>query len=115
MEIATRIDADGRSAVVSASGDVDLATAGVFRDIALVALRTDPAILAIDLGGVTFMDSAGLGALVHLRREAQTRDVSLRLVSSRRIDATLRISGLDTAFEIHPDLASALGELDDIA
>lgn len=115
MEIVTRVDQQARRVVVSATGDIDLATAAVFRDIALVGLGTTPDLLAVDLGDVTFMDSVGLGALVLLRGEAQTAGTELRLVTSRRIDAILKISGLDAAFDIYPDLASALGEVDHIA
>lgn len=115
MEFSVRVDHAPAHVVLSATGDVDLATAATFRDAGLEALGIEPTVFVIDLSQVTFMDSTGLGVLVLLRRKARARRTDLRLVSSRRTDAILKLSGLTSVFEIHPSLASALDEADDIA
>jgi anti-anti-sigma factor len=69
--------ADG-SALLVAEGDIDLATAGILRD-ALARALEDSASLVVDVGGVGFIDSSGLNALVWGHWEAQKSGGSLRL------------------------------------
>jgi anti-sigma B factor antagonist len=55
------------------------------------------------------MDSAALGVLVGALRKMETHDGSLSLVCTReRLLKIFRITHLDKAFEIHPDVASAI-------
>ena len=77
--LATRMElaADGRVLLV-AEGDIDLATAGILRD-ALARALEDSASLVVDVGGVGFIDSSGLNALVWGHWEAQKAGGSLRL------------------------------------
>lgn len=57
--------------------------------------------LILDLAGVEFMDSSGLGLLVHLRKDCAGRGVELRL---RNLNPTVRrlfaITGMLPAFTI---------------
>ncbi len=101
--------------LLSVAGDVDLSTAAQVRDAGLEAVGVEPSSIVIDLSAVTFIDSTGLGVLVLLRRKARARRSVLRVVSTRRTNAILKISGLEQAFDLYPDLASALGEVGDIA
>jgi anti-anti-sigma factor len=102
--LATRIEvaADGRI-LLSAEGDIDLATAGILRD-ALVRALEDSASLVVDLGGVGFIDSSGLNALVWGHWQAQKGGGELRL---RRPSPMLRrlmeITALDSLLLIDDD------------
>jgi anti-anti-sigma factor len=59
------------TARVAVLGEIDLATAPMLRDWLLGVLRERaPALLNIDLAGVTFLDCAGIGALVCVRNAA---------------------------------------------
>jgi anti-sigma B factor antagonist len=69
IDVAT--DAQGRKVLV-ASGDVDLQTAPVLRRHIERAVEPGE-ILVIDLRQVTFMDSPGLGTLVHCDRVQRER------------------------------------------
>jgi anti-anti-sigma factor len=56
---------------VAVAGEVDLATAPVLRDRLVNALQEqNAAVLDVDLGGVTFLDCAGISALVAARNTA---------------------------------------------
>jgi anti-anti-sigma factor len=55
----TSLESDGAT-IVAVAGEIDLATAPQLR----AALTAAPGDLTVDLAGVTFMDSSGLGALV---------------------------------------------------
>jgi anti-anti-sigma factor len=59
------------TARLAVAGEVDLATAPVLRDRLLGVLRDEsPAVLDVDLAGVTLLDCAGIGALVGVRNAA---------------------------------------------
>jgi anti-sigma B factor antagonist len=99
VEIRESSRSDGTS-VVSVVGEMDLAVVAEFLDHALACLDRADA-LAIDLAGVSFIDSSGLGALVRVRKEATDRGKPLSLVNvSRATHRLLEITGLQDAFEI---------------
>lgn len=98
------------SVVVTVAGEVDLHTADVLRDHAVAAAGRDEVRLVLDLTGVGFMDSVGIGVLVLLRRKVAARHGELHVVPSRRVRAALRLSGLDTVLTLHPSVAAALDD-----
>ena len=66
--------------------------------------------LVVDLEGVDFIDSAGLGVLVGGLKHARTREGDLVLVATgRSVIKVLELTGLTRVFEIHPSRAAALG------
>jgi anti-sigma B factor antagonist len=70
-------DADG--VVVALRGELDLAAApGLQREL-LNLLERPVRSLTLDLGGLTFLDSSGLGSLYRLRLAADEHGVPLRL------------------------------------
>jgi len=69
------------SAVVWASGDVDTNMAEVFRDMMLRVMRRHSPSLLLDLSGVSFMDCAGLRALLLTQRLAEMRGGSVCLIA----------------------------------
>lgn len=108
--LSVSVERNDTAVIVSATGEIDIATAPEFRATALGAVARCPGLLVADLSGVSFIDSSGLNVLVLLRQEALSRGHELRLVTSRRIDAVLKIAGLDQVFAIQPDLPSALDD-----
>jgi anti-sigma B factor antagonist len=97
--------------VLSVGGEVDLASVPRLRD-RLVRLTTEhpgrPAI--VDLDGVTFVDSAGLGVLVGGQRRARAHGGELHLVISQpRLLDVFTSTHLDAVFPIHATLSEALG------
>jgi anti-anti-sigma factor len=83
-------------------GDVDLASADQLRDAAEFALTNHVGTLRIDLSEVTFLDSAGLGALITIRNQA--REIGIELVldqPSERARRVMDITGLTKVFTIH--------------
>jgi anti-sigma B factor antagonist len=99
----------GRPAVVHVSGEVDVSGAAHLREALAAAVRSGVGRLVVDLEGVTFVDSTGLGVLVAAKRTLDRRGGYLELVVSRpRVARVLRISGLDRVFVVHPSLHAAL-------
>jgi anti-anti-sigma factor len=94
--------AEGPNGYLEVSGEVDLAVADELHEAAMGVLDdADVTTLRVDMTGVTFLDSSGLGALVRARRDAAERGVSVVLVNpTSTVRKVLTITGLDDAFEV---------------
>jgi anti-sigma B factor antagonist len=80
---------------VTVVGDVDIETAPRMRDAISAALATGDSVV-VDLAAVTFMDSAGLSALIAVRLRARAEGLSLRLDRvPDRVANLFRITGMD--------------------
>jgi anti-sigma B factor antagonist len=95
--------------VVTVTGEVDVHTAAQLRgalDEEIAAGRTK---IVLDLDGVGFLDSTGLGVLVGRLKLVRNHSGWLRIVcSSDRVLRVFRITGLDKVFGIHPSVAEAV-------
>jgi anti-sigma B factor antagonist len=80
---------------VTAVGEVDSTSAPVLREHLEAMLDGDVREFTVDLGQVTFLDSAGLCVLAAAHRRAVRQDVTMRvLASSRAVIRPLQITGL---------------------
>ena len=97
--------------VVSVTGEVDLATVPRLRDALAVAAIDHPGQrVAVDLDGVTMLDSAGLGVPVGaLRRMTASGGDLVVVCSTRRLLDLLAQCRLDRVFEIRASLADVTG------
>ena len=88
--------------VVKVSGEIDIAAGPKLREELLGVMRRSGARLALDLGGVTFMDCAGISALLAAHHRARLEDGWVRVLhASRRVRKVLMLTGL------HQELALA--------
>jgi anti-sigma B factor antagonist len=98
--------------VLRLAGEVDVATAPRLRDRLVQLVTTGPATVVVDLSGVTFIDSMGLGALVSGLKRARAHDGDLRLAgASDHVAKVLAITRLDQAFVVAPDVDAAVSGL----
>ena len=97
----TRSDEAG-AVVIAVSGDLDIATADeLFREAHETLRGGAPASLVLDLSGVAFLDSSGIGTLVELRNVATDTGGALTLRHpSDRTKRLLEITALDRVFTI---------------
>jgi anti-anti-sigma factor len=87
--------------VVGVSGEIDIASAAKLREELLGALRRYGARLDLDLGGVTFMDCAGINVLLAARRHARLEGGWVRVArASRRARNILMLTGLHREFAL---------------
>lgn len=85
------------SCTITVSGDIDATSAPVLgTSLGELLGSADVPEVLLDLGGVTFLDSAGLTTLVVAHRTAQRtgRTLSVRCGSSRAVRRPLEITGL---------------------
>jgi stage II sporulation protein AA (anti-sigma F factor antagonist) len=99
-------------AFVWASGDVDTNVAETFQDIMLSVMRGHSPSLLLDLSGVSFMDCAGLRALLLTQRRAGLRGGSVSLIAEspavRRIIDLLGVRDLLPVRERLSELSALL-------
>ncbi|WP_456820273.1 STAS domain-containing protein [Cellulomonas sp. URHB0016] len=99
----------GAQTVVDVVGEIDVSTADVLRERLLDLLDQDRTDLVIDLRGVRFMDSTGLGVLVGTLKKARLLGGRLQLViDSERLLKVFRITALLQVFTVHATLEDAL-------
>ena len=98
-----RLD-DGRP-VLSVMGEVDLATAPVLEETLVDLVETGIGDVIVDLSGCSFLDSAGVRALVAASRRLEHSDRSLALVlSNPNVMRVFELMQYDDWFETYPSL-----------
>ena len=98
FRLATALTAD--AAVIKLAGELDHAAARRLDEEFELRSRRPGAKVVLDLAEVTFVDSAGVGALVGIERLARERRVALRTISPPdHVRAVFRLSGVDLAGE----------------
>jgi anti-sigma B factor antagonist len=97
--------------IVTAVGEVDIASVTWLRP-RLFDLAATGRPLVVDLDQVSFIDSAGIGALVGTAKRAAAYDGSLSVVCTRpQIRRLFRLVGLDRKIPLAHTLDAALKDL----
>ncbi len=94
---------DNGIAVVTVTGDVDVATCAALRDGLLQVVGDENFRgLVVNLAGVSFIDSTGIGVLVGVWRRTKATQGSLALASpSRQAQSVLDATGLTKVLSIY--------------
>jgi anti-sigma B factor antagonist len=90
------------SPVIVARGEIDVATSPILRSELASALATRPEEVTLDLRGVTFVDSSGLGVLVGaLKRLRESGGQRFSVVGVQDpVRKVFDITGLTALFEL---------------
>ena len=100
MDVSVR-DMNGRRIVRVEAERIDAAAATEFREAARHAFLGGPPTGVLDLGGVDFVDSSGLGAIVGLKR-LLAPGVELQLADLRpKVAKVFALTRMDLVFTIH--------------
>ncbi|MFD6895905.1 STAS domain-containing protein [Rhodococcus sp. NPDC060086] len=106
-----RTTRNGSVAVLSVSGEVDLASAPLLEEEALGLLEENPSGLIIDLTDVHFLSSMGMALLMGLSKRTLD-NVGFAVVAHGNATARpLELLGLSKILTIHPRLDDALAAL----
>lgn len=99
MELHARANADG-AWVMALHGELDLAAAPSFRSAALQSLQDGWIDLVVDLESVSFIDSAGLGVLIGLRRRVRDLGGTLSVRVNDVVADLIASADLASLFEL---------------
>lgn len=100
---------DAGTTVVEVGGEVDVYSAAQLRDALDRFIGAGTTHFVLDLTGVGFLDSTGLGVLVGRLRRVRLQQGSIHVVCSvPKILRVFSITGLDQVFPIHAHRDDAL-------
>jgi anti-sigma B factor antagonist len=100
----------GEASVLRCDGRITLGEgASSFRDAARESLRHGAKFVVLDLGGVDYVDSAGIGELVSAYTTARNSGANLVLVNlGTRVKNLLQITKLLTVFQVFDSVDAAM-------
>lgn len=101
----------GDIAVIKITGDITLNQGGdvLLKDKIQSLLQQGRTKLVLDLGGVSYVDSAGLGQLVQIHATTKAKGGSLRIANvTKRLKDLLVVTKLVTVFDSYDSEAEAL-------
>jgi anti-sigma B factor antagonist len=100
---------EGPWSVIDVQGEVDMFTAPKLRERLVETVDQGHYQVIVNLQGVSFMDSTGLGTLVGGLKRVKEHDGTLALVcSSRPVLRVLSITGLNNVFPIYETVEQSL-------
>ncbi|GAA3304045.1 MULTISPECIES: STAS domain-containing protein [Dactylosporangium] len=106
MQVTSTVE--GSRAVVTASGELDVATAPELRAYLHKIVDEGASTLIVDLSDVGFLDSTTLGVLISVhKRLAEAGGVVELVIPHARLLRIFQITGLDRVFTIHSSLTAA--------
>lgn len=109
MELRTEVSEIAGWTVVNVWGELDVATSPTLRETLIRLVGEGSNRLVLDLEGVDFLDSTGLGTIISALKRARTHGGDLRLVCTRaRIARLFEITGLDKAVPLLPSVDAAV-------
>ena len=113
VDLSLETRSEGDWTVVEVGGEIDVYTAPKLREQLIDLVSSGQYHLVVDMEGVEFLDSTGLGVLVGGLKRVRAHEGSLRLVCTQeRILKIFRITGLTQVFPIHDTVADAVAASD---
>jgi anti-sigma B factor antagonist len=99
------VSSAGNWAVVAVTGELELATAPRLRQVVVSLVGEGRTNIALDLGGVDFVDSIGLGMVVSALKRVRSRDGRLVVVAAApRVRALFELTRLDEIIDLFDTL-----------
>jgi anti-sigma B factor antagonist len=109
MDLEVETSQAGDATVLSLRGEIDVYTAPRLRQAIVDLVDGGVRGIVVDMGGVDFLDSTGLGVLVEGLKRTRGKDGNLSIVATQdKILKIFDITGLTKAFDMYASLDQAL-------
>ena len=100
---------DSGVTVLAPSGRLDVVGAPALKEAVSEAMKNGQPRLVIDMEGVTFVDSSGLGSVVSALKQVRTSKGDLRLAApNHQVRVVLELTTLDRVFPYFATVEEAL-------
>jgi len=108
LEVETRT-ADNGITVVAATGRLDVAGAPMLKEAISEVVKNGPPRIVIDMEGVSFVDSTGLGSVISALKQIRGSKGELRLAApNQQARVVLELTTLDRVFPYYATVEEAL-------
>ncbi len=109
MDLEVERSEHGKFSLLAVSGEVDIATAPRLRKQLDELMEMDQTDVVVDLDGIDFLDSTGLGVLVGALKRLRARGGELHLICTQpRIHKVFDLTGPTKMFQIHKTVGDAV-------
>jgi anti-anti-sigma factor len=108
LEVQTR-QVDSGATVVAPTGRLDVAGAPALKDAISEALKNGQPRVVLDMEGVSFVDSTGLGSVIAALKQIRSSQGDLRLAApNQQVRVVLELTTLDRVFPYYSTVEEAL-------
>ena len=108
LEVETRPTTNGVT-VLAPTGRLDVAGAPALKEAIGEAVKNGPPKVVIDMEGVSFVDSTGLGSVIAALKQIRNSQGELRLAApNQQVRVVLELTTLDRVFPYYATLEEAL-------
>jgi anti-anti-sigma factor len=98
--------------ILGTPAELDLATAGGLVEQGCAVIARRPALLLLDLTGLSFCDARGLGAFVQIANRADAAGCRFALIAPRpQVAKVLRVGGLNSRIPVFATIGGAVAQL----
>lgn len=115
MALTMRLDQGDQHWTLSLQGELDYAECAAFRMTIDRILKHAPRAVIVDLSGLDYLDSSGLGLLLALSKEHAAQGGRLILVTNESVDSILDLTRLSGIFSCAPSVEEAELMLADVS
>ena len=99
-----RTETKDGAAIVRIDGEVDMLESPKLRGVLMRLVDEETPVIAVDLKGVDFMDSAGIATLVECYQGVKRYEGAFKLLApNKRVRGAISLARLDRVFEIVDD------------
>jgi len=108
LEVQSR-QVDNGVTVVAPTGRLDVAGAPALKDAISEALKNGPPRVVLDMEGISFVDSTGLGSVIAALKQIRSSQGDLRLAApNQQVRVVLELTTLDRVFPYYSTVEEAL-------
>jgi anti-sigma B factor antagonist len=113
MAVSIELEQNEDHWTLAVSGELDYSECAAFRMHVDRVLKAQPPAVIVDLSGIEYLDSSGLGLLLSLSREYGSHGGRMVLITNSTVDSILDLTRLTGIFSIAADREQALELLAD--
>ena len=115
-ELTVELDVEDTVLVIRLEGELTLLTQSEFVEKQREALSRDISGVVVDVGGMSFMDSSGLGAIIGLQREARDAGVVVAFAGFTELPRrVLEVTHMDLVMDLYDTASEAHAAVRELA